>query len=311
MAYSPSILRNLSFELNSLKAALLLLARRRQGRGRARSCAGSRQRCWSATGARARRPRRASRGGRSSRARGRRARRRDRSHRQHGSRRGGCALDRRAGLSSGLVRGSPVRGLRLRLRLRGGLRRLRLRRARGLVGCALCRSDGACLVGHRCRRTSREALHDPDRSSDGQRAPECADHRPRQGKPEAWKRWCFPAANSAGQTELGCPEGDASVPARRDVEVGVSGSLELASGGPRRSPCAKVRQLCPDALARPVAASRVWLMNEDIPSGTSAADPFDHSGPDELRKVVSGLRTADAEDLLVRAASQFCCSPLA
>ena len=87
-----------------------------------------------------------------------------------------------------------------------------------------------------------KALDDRDRGTDGERAAERADHRPRQGKPKAWKRWCFPAAGSAGQTELGCPECDASVSAGGDVEVGVSRGLELARRGPRLPARAEVHQ---------------------------------------------------------------------
>jgi len=54
-----------------------------------------------------------------------------------------------------------------------------------------------------------------------------------------------------------------------------------------------------------VAARRIRLPDEDIAGGTSAADPFEGSGLDELREVVGRLRAANAADLLICAASQL------
>jgi len=55
-----------------------------------------------------------------------------------------------------------------------------------------------------------------------------------------------------------------------------------------------------------MAARRIRLPDEDIAGGTSAADPCEGSGLDELREVVGRLRAAHAADLLICPASQLC-----
>jgi hypothetical protein len=54
-----------------------------------------------------------------------------------------------------------------------------------------------------------------------------------------------------------------------------------------------------------VAARRIRLPDEDIAGGTSASDPLEGSGLDELREVVGRLRSANAANLLICAARQL------
>jgi hypothetical protein len=58
-----------------------------------------------------------------------------------------------------------------------------------------------------------------------------------------------------------------------------------------------------------MAARRIRLPDKDVAGGTSAADPCDGSGLDELREIVGRLRAAHATDLLVCPASELCLMP--